>query len=195
MKTRDMRHLIIKPGGRRPVIIVGESWNASSITSQFATVADPRDHSDACRASGRIGWCLPYALRAGAFKYGPCRRRLDSLGLTWDAAVNLLPPMPSRKWPAAAAVAMAGAVLDVAAELNAVLVLAGFRVTSAFAVHADGALEGMEWFERRTFRHCGGVVAVHKWPHPSGLCREWNDDATMVCAVASAKSIAVESER
>jgi hypothetical protein len=113
------------------------------------------------------GTSAPLRLRKGALEWGPARERLVSLGLRWDAAMNLLPGQPTRtaSWTAADRARARQVAFDtaiLAKEHEWRLVLVGARVCGAFGVR----YEPLAWDEdRRTL-----VV-----PHPSGLCRWWND--------------------
>lgn len=77
----------------RETVVIGESWNAKHLIGRFKTVQEPWRHGPECQSAGPIGWCLPYAIRAGAFAYGQSSSRLKGLGLHWDLAFNLSPPV------------------------------------------------------------------------------------------------------
>lgn len=109
-------------------------------------------------------------VRLGAFRDARSCAKLKSLGLRWDVAVNLLPPDPQGvPWDAAMAREVAAAWLPRLSEFDLVM-LAGRRVVDAFGVELLGTVSEC----------CGsevdlGGVAGLVLPHPSGLCRWWND--------------------
>lgn len=143
------------------VILVGERMNVPTWR--------PRCWPD---VSCRRYWDV--MLRAGAFRDARSQAKLRSLELTWDRAVNLLPPDPQGvPWDAAKAREVAAAWLPRLAEYGLVL-LAGRRVIDAFGVELLGTVSEC----------CGsevdlGGVAGLVLPHPSGLCRWWNGPANV----------------
>lgn len=139
-----------------------------------------------------LPWDWRLASRMGTFRRGAGRKRLESVGLGDCWGVNLLPPYPEcGRWDATAAALNAAAFMP---ELHRfrVIVLLGRRVADAFAVEGAGELPPQ----------LGSVVHVTHGPlsrrvlllpHPSGLCRMWNDEKFMERArrlVADARSCA-----
>jgi hypothetical protein len=110
-------------------------------------------------------------IQHGAFRWGVARDRLLRLGLRWDAAMNLLTRAPRERaaWDAEArerAHRVAGRTHALAMAHGWRLVLAGARVCHCFGVTyeplAVGPMDGVEYL----------VI-----PHPSGMCRWWNEGA------------------
>jgi hypothetical protein len=100
------------------------------------------------------------SLRLGAFRKGLGASRLLSLGLSWDRALNLLPPSPiCGEWDAERARDVAVTLLGQLQDEDELLMV-GRKVTEAF----DVAIPFGE--------SVGGFTAV---PHPSGRNRWWNE--------------------
>lgn len=102
-------------------------------------------------------------LRLGAFRTPASARRLRETGVTWDRAVNLLWPSTSRSWDAHLARRVADLLLE-RDEFHGYL-LAGRRVAESFGLHRAAIPSRWELAGRPAL-----VL-----PHPSGLCRLWND--------------------
>ncbi len=136
------------------MILVGERANGPEALDRSSTSAHVR-------------------LRHGAFRYGPSRERLLKLGLRWDAAMNLLPrsPRATATWTAADREQAREAALSLCqlAEDQWCLYLLGRRVVESFGLTwAPFALQSVT---------VDGLVRVKcvACPHPSGLCRWWNE--------------------
>ena len=139
------------------VILVGERMNQAT----WRPVCWP---DVACGRYWRV------MTRLGAFRDGRSGEKLRSMGLTWDLAVNLLPPDPqSVPWNAEGAAAVARAWLPRLKGYDLVL-LVGRRVVDAFGVELLGSFTECCGSEVDLGRVTGFVV-----PHPSGLSRFWND--------------------
>lgn len=134
------------------VVVVGERFNQGSWAPRDASLeTDPR-----------------FLLRLGAFKRGLGRKRLEELGLRWDAAMNLLMPSPViGEWDAEKADRVAGACWPYLEQTYRVIVMCGRRVARAFK--RDGDIPSLE--------AQGRVLLL---PHPSGRSRAWNDGKTVV---------------
>lgn len=109
------------------------------------------------------------SLLIGAFHDVRSRAKLDRLGVDLDAgetvAMNLTPPGP-QGWPWDAEAAAAVARLAEADPRWGRLLLCGRRVAAAFG--------------HRTARVWGSTLGRLTFlPHPSGLCRFWNDPSAV----------------
>jgi hypothetical protein len=110
-----------------------------------------------------------YCISRGAFLWGPSRDRLTGLGLRWDAAMNMLHAQPTRRaaWGPAErekAARVMQATLALAAERGWRLVLLGERVCASAGVEYEPLAVGR-------YREADVLIS----PHPSGLCRWWNE--------------------
>jgi hypothetical protein len=123
---------------------------------------------------------FPSRLRRGAFEWGACRERLLSLGLRWDLALNLLPAQRTREaqWRGPdqlSAQRVARESVRWAREGGHRLVIAGRRACWAYGARWEPLAVG------RTSLPAGEVTAC-VIPHPSGLCRWWNDAENLAAA-------------
>jgi hypothetical protein len=94
-------------------------------------------------------------------------RKLEQCGLKWDAALNLCYPSKGVPWDTEQASQAALAVQGILFPKVKLVILCGARVVRAFGVPYDYV--SRKW--------PGGPV-VMQVPHPSGLCRAWNDPNT-----------------
>lgn len=166
------------------LLIVGERYNVS-LTGKRWPRAEQYVRDDPRR------WC-EISLRLGAFGTGLSartelnsagRRKLQSLGLSVDHAMNLLPPGEPGEWNHAGAWQTVQQLLDLmtiacySAEVykctNGALsrwaftrvVLLGRKVAAVFG------FERVPFFEPVAYEH---IIVI---PHPSGLNRFWNSPA------------------
>lgn len=144
--------------------IVGERYNAPSVRG-LDRLGD--------RAWAETSLCVIGPPEYEAFSDAGSRRKLARLGLERDdvLALNLLPPAPQGvPWDADRAARIADLIRPVLPDDGSVL-LAGARVATAFGVCRAGNPLAELYGEPVD---AGGLRAV-LLPHPSGLCRWWND--------------------
>lgn len=146
---------------RRRLILVGERFNQRRFVPTCCQRAGTRcpDHVRHVRLLERLG----------AFRHSRPRKKLATIGVPWDTrGINLTFPdergMPfDRQLAANVAWVLAN---DWLVEPH-VMLLCGRRVQSAFRVWASAPEYG-EVTE-------AGMHTYVALPHPSGLCRVWND--------------------
>lgn len=144
------------------ILLVGERANGTEALDVLSTSAERR-------------------IRHGAFRWGPSRDRLVGLGLRWDWAANLLPRMPTKlaTWKAAdraqAAETATNLVVWAAGQTRPVVVLAGRRVADSFGLSYDPLVE--QSIDVDDVRVPTTVI-----PHPSGMCRWWNESNNVAAA-------------
>ncbi len=152
----------------RGVVVVGERMNRAPWRPAI------REHELSPR----------FLLKLGAFNLGSGRRVLaKSLGLRWDAAMNLLMPAwnGTEEWDHRRAQQVAGACRSYLEAEFTTIVLLGRRVTRAFGLEHLDFLQA-EW-----------PYAI--LPHPSGLNRWWNEEPKRLAAQRFAAQIVERSYR
>lgn len=146
------RHLA---AGKR-ILLVGERENrAGWETRDEQQLTDVEFH----KKQGGIQQVLRFLERAGALRWGSSRKRLLSMGLRWDNALNLLGPSGRiGSWSAPTAKQVVREVAQVVPENYDFVVLLGSKVAEAW-----------KFAEAKP-------QAIYL-PHPSGRNRAWNDPA------------------
>lgn len=133
------------------LILVGERGNFSNLSGR------------------KISWSM--LLKIGAFTRGPSRNRLSSLGLSWQASINLLSPLPSKE-----------ASFDdhdrQEMKDNAWMTLLHARVTKSRVVLCGSHVcESFGVPFTPLSLHKRENVILYVLPHPSGRNRWWNTNS------------------
>lgn len=113
---------------------------------------------------------LDLMLRLRAFRHEA--GALRSLGIRWDASMNLLPPDPQIiGWNAPLAHKVATKVHEILGPKFGLIWLVGRKVASAFGI------ESVTLFQSYTLDNCpdNTSTAYVVLPHPSGLNRWWHN--------------------
>lgn len=124
------------------------------------------------------------AIRCGVFRRGHTSAKLGLIGVTWDEALNLLPPAPQgERWDPRAARRVAEVVLEDRRQYSHVF-LCGRKVAQAMG-HGRWPMLHSAVVSHNLLTHVDQAPATCKVmlvPHPSGLNRFWNDDVEIEVA-------------
>lgn len=113
-----------------------------------------------------------FLFKFGAFRHGPSRLRLNSIGLRWDRDINLLwaSPRKTASWTMADrtdAAKVAAMILDFCKLHRASLVICGGRAVQSFFGSSARFIEPL------SIGFLNGILCMHL-PHPSPKNLFWN---------------------
>lgn len=158
-----LKNRLTSPGnGKTGILLVGERANSSDGLN--------------FHGSGILG-----RLSEGAFTEGPSRKRLLSIGLSWDLAVNLLPGMPTRvaTWTRSDRAQAVSIMRELFSMIESGTLHGIFSVVTLGMRPSQIANEAIHGSRVTVLNHLDyfrfNYIDVTCIPHPSGANRFWNE--------------------